>query len=208
MSSSAYLPRLKEGIARLQQESTESGNNKKWELAGEEEGVKIYFHGTKPADRFMAVTEIDASLEDVLNACYLFDERVKWDDNFSKACKVLETLSDDVSITYQLVEGRMGSSAREMINGRLKVNTANDGVVVVQNNVDYEDKKPITKDIVRAKNYDVGYVLEKTDGGKKTKVTWFVQTELNGWIGMLNIKKITIQNLIALLKKLKGFFKK
>ena len=218
-----YLARLEQAASRLETEAgTVPTPGKEWEVGGEEavddgssSGLKVRVwvqSGAKPVERYMGVIEVEAGVEEVLKACYDFEVRLQWDDGISKASKVLEVLSEQVSVTYQLVDGRMGTSSREMINGRILVRRGGGGggggggekAIVAHNHIDYEDKKPVSKDIVRARNHDVGYVLESL-GEHRTRVTWIVQTELNGWIGMLNIKKLTIQNLAALLKKLRAF---
>ena len=68
------------------------------------------------------------------------------------------------------------------------------------------EKKPETKEIVRAKNHDVGYVIQAISD-TKTRIFWFIQTELNGWVGMINVKSITANTLLQLLKSLQEFLK-
>jgi hypothetical protein len=46
--------------------------------------------------------------------------------------KQLEALADDVSITYQQVDGRMGVSGRDFVNGRLKKAVDGGAVLVVR----------------------------------------------------------------------------
>ena len=45
---------------------------------------------------------------------------------------VLETLADDLSITYQQVNGRMGVSGREFVNARLKKDLPGGAIIVVR----------------------------------------------------------------------------
>ncbi len=139
-----------------------------------------------------------------MEAIFNYDNRLKGDKGISSKSGLLEKIDDDISIVYQHVEGRAGVSDREMVNARLKKEIP-DGFVVVHNFYDYS-KKPETKDVVRAKNHDVGYVLKKVSD-TKTRICWFVQTELNGWVGMINVKSITASTLLQLLKSLIEFLK-
>lgn len=50
--------------------------------------------------------------------------------DINKHSKLLESLSDDISITYQQVDGRMGVSARDFVNARLK-KVLPDGTIIV-----------------------------------------------------------------------------
>jgi len=198
---SEYRKRLEEGAQRLKKEK-ESGP-KEWEELGKEQGIKVYVQtGAKPADRFLAYGEVDAPIEKVYAALYDYNLRLQWDDGLSKKSGVIDTLSEDLSLVFQLVEGKMGVSAREFVNARLSVKEEHE-YVVVHNNVDLPER-PVTSGAVRGKNHDIGYLLKELEGGR-TAVYWFVQTELLGWVGMLNIRSITIQSLISVLKKLRAY---
>lgn len=139
-----------------------------------------------------------------MNAIYDFAPRFTWDKTIGKDSAVLETVTDDISVVYLTVPGQMGVSARDFVNGRLK-RTLTNGYVVVHNKIEYAPKPP-SKDFVRGGNLDVGYLIEKVSEGL-VRFMWFVQTELNGWVGFINVKSLTAQHLKNMLIQMRTHVK-
>jgi len=188
--------------------------------------------------------------------------------DINKYSKVLESLSDDISITYQQVDGRMGVSARDFVNARLKKVLPDGTIIVVRprraaapgpglsaclcltaaapcpapplhcatrcttlwttrttartspcagsTTTPATSSSPYVPDAFRGR---AAYATWLTAAGgacghgrgarqineSSCRVWWIIQTDIGGWVGFVNVRSITGQQMVQLLNNLKKY---
>jgi len=165
------------------------GEEDKWTLAKEANGVKVHMRTVEGSSLSVArgIVQVKAPIQKCFDLAMDASKRTSWDKVTKESHKIRDT-EDGHSIFYMQSVSKWPASARDFIID-LYIKRFDDGSIIAYGKSPETEEEPPKKDVVRGKCISSGYMFVPNADDTLTTITFVMQLDMCGWIpaGIVNM---------------------